>query len=104
MEREQATKFIYDLLRALIAVISQTLCKLKDGSGRAAAYEVMLGTAAIRNLIRENKIAQMYSSIQTGNAAGMMTLDQCLADLVRRNVIAPSEARAKAKTPENFPG
>jgi twitching motility protein PilT len=92
------------LSESLIGVISQTLCKLKDGTGRAAAYEIMLGTAAIRNLIRENKIAQMYSSIQTGNAAGMQTLDQCLADLVRRNIVAPAEARQKAKFPENFPG
>jgi twitching motility protein PilT len=64
----------------------------------------MLGNAAIRNLIRENKVAQMYSSIQTGNSAGMQTLDQNLSDLVRRNVISPSEARGKAKFPENFPG
>jgi twitching motility protein PilT len=85
-------------------VISQTLCKLKDGSGRVAAHEIMLGTAAVRNLIRENKIAQMYSAIQTGQAMGMQTLDQNLADLVRRNVISASEARGKAKTPENFPG
>jgi len=92
------------LSESLIGVISQTLCKTKDGNGRVAAHEIMLGTAAIRNLIRENKIAQMYSSIQTGNAAGMQTLDQCLADLVRRNQIAPSEARQKAKFPENFPG
>ncbi|MFL6677274.1 MAG: type IV pilus twitching motility protein PilT [Burkholderiaceae bacterium] len=92
------------LSESLIGVISQTLCKTKDGAGRVAAHEIMLGTAAIRNLIRENKIAQMYSSIQTGNAAGMQTLDQCLADLVRRNQISPSEARQKAKFPENFPG
>jgi twitching motility protein PilT len=64
----------------------------------------MLGTAAIRNLIRENKIAQMYSSIQTGQNMGMQTLDQCLADLVRRNVISTGEARVKARSPENFPG
>ena len=59
---------------------------------------------AIRNLIRENKVAQMYSSIQTGNSAGMQTLDQNLTDLVRRNIISPAEARGKAKIPENFPG
>ena len=92
------------LSESLVAVISQTLCKTKDGSGRVAAHEIMLGTAAIRNLIRENKVAQMYSSIQTGNNQGMQTLDQNLTDLVRRNVIAASEARAKAKMPENFPG
>ena len=92
------------LSESLIGVISQTLCKTKDGTGRVAAHEIMLGTAAIRNLNRESKIAQMYSAIQTGNSVGMQTLDQNLADLVRRNVVAPSEARAKAKFPENFPG
>ncbi len=92
------------LSESLIGVISQTLCKLKDGTGRVAAHEIMLGTPAIRNLIREAKVAQMYSSIQTGNAMGMQTLDQNLVDLVRRNLITPAEARGKAKTPENFPG
>ncbi|GLS97472.1 twitching mobility protein [Piscinibacter gummiphilus] len=92
------------LSESLVAVISQTLCKLKDGTGRVAAHEIMLGTPAIRNLIRENKIAQMYSSIQTGNSVGMQTLDQNLVDLVRRNIISPAEARGKAKSPENFPG
>jgi len=89
---------------SLVAVISQTLCKLKDGSGRVAAHEIMLGTAAIRNLIREAKVAQMYSSIQTGNNLGMQTLDQNLSELVRRNIVTPAEARSKAKFPENFPG
>jgi twitching motility protein PilT len=69
-----------------------------------AAYEIMVGSPAIRNLIRENKVAQMYSAIQTGQAFGMQTLDQHLADLVRRQVIAPVEARSQARTPENFPG
>ncbi|GLS15648.1 MULTISPECIES: type IV pilus twitching motility protein PilT [Hydrogenophaga] len=92
------------LSESLVAVVAQTLCKLKDGSGRVAAHEIMIGTSAIRNLIRENKVAQMYSAIQTGNSMGMQTLDQNLADLVRRNVISPAEARGKAKIPENFPG
>jgi twitching motility protein PilT len=92
------------LSESLVAVIAQSLCKVKDGSGRAAAFEVMLGTSAIRNLIRENKIAQMYSAIQTGQNMGMQTLDQCLTDLVRRNVVSAAEARTKAKFPENFPG
>ena len=92
------------LSESLVAVVSQTLCKLKDGTGRVAAHEIMLGTAAIRNLIRENKVAQMYSAIQTGNSMGMQTLDQNLADLVRRNIVSPAEARGKAKFPENFPG
>ena len=92
------------LSESLQAVISQTLCKTKDGQGRVAAHEIMLGTAAIRNLIREGKVAQMYSSIQTGSGQGMQTLDQNLTDLVRRGLISAAEARGKAKTPENFPG
>ncbi|MCL1962558.1 MAG: type IV pilus twitching motility protein PilT [Desulfovibrionaceae bacterium] len=92
------------LSESLQAVISQSLLKTKDGQGRVAAFEIMLGTPAIRNLIREAKVAQMYSSIQTGNALGMQTLDQHLAELVRRNVISAAVARASAKIPENFPG
>jgi twitching motility protein PilT len=92
------------LSESLQAVISQTLLKTKDSSGRVAAHEVMVGTPAIRNLIREAKVAQMYSAIQTGSNVGMQTLDQNLTDLVRRNVIAVATARASAKTPENFPG
>jgi twitching motility protein PilT len=91
------------LSESLRAVISQSLLKRKSG-GRVAAHEIMIGTAAIRNLIREAKIAQMYSSIQTGNSVGMQTLDQNLTDLVKRNVISAAEARTKAKIPENFPG
>lgn len=92
------------LSESLQAVISQTLLKTKDGSGRVAAHEIMLGTPAIRNLIREAKIAQMYSAIQTGSNVGMQTLDQNLTDLVRRNIISSSAARFAAKIPENFPG
>ncbi|HYD96406.1 MAG TPA: type IV pilus twitching motility protein PilT [Noviherbaspirillum sp.] len=92
------------LSESLQAVISQTLLKTKDGSGRVAAHEIMLGTPAIRNLIREAKVAQMYSAIQTGSSIGMQTLDQNLTDLVRRNVISAAAARAAAKIPENFPG
>src|SRR6202008_594967 len=73
------------LSESLQAVISQTLLKTKAGDGRIAAHEIMLGTPAIRNLIRENKIAQMYSSIQTGQQLGMQPLDQHLVELVRRN-------------------
>ncbi len=92
------------LSESLQAVISQTLLKTKDGAGRVAAHEIMIGTPAIRNLIREAKIAQMYSAIQTGSNVGMQTLDQNLTDLVRRNVISSSAARFAAKIPENFPG
>jgi twitching motility protein PilT len=92
------------LSESLQAVISQALLKTKDGSGRVAAHEIMIATPAIRNLIREAKIAQMYSSIQTGSNVGMQTLDQTLTDLVRRNVISSATARSAAKTPDNFPG
>ncbi len=92
------------LSESLVAVISQALIKLKDGSGRVAAHEIMVGTPAIRNLIRENKVAQMYSMIQTGSQFGMQTLDQCMIELVRRNVIGAAEARLYAKSPELFPG
>jgi twitching motility protein PilT len=92
------------LSESLQAVISQTLLKTKDGGGRVAAHEIMIGTPAIRNLIREAKIAQMYSAIQTGSNVGMQTLDQNLTDLVRRNVISSAAARFAAKIPENFPG
>jgi twitching motility protein PilT len=90
------------LSESLIAVISQSLLKRKDGTGRLAAHEIMLGTPAIRNLIRENKIAQMYSVIQTSLGQGMQTLDQCLQDLVRRNLISNNEARLSAKQGEMF--
>jgi twitching motility protein PilT len=92
------------LSESLVAIISQTLLKRKDDSGRIAAHEIMVATPAIRNLVRENKIAQMYSTIQTGNNVGMQTLDQNLIDLVRRNAISAQTARAVAKVPENFPG
>jgi twitching motility protein PilT len=92
------------LSESLQAVISQTLLKTRDGAGRVAAHEIMIGTPAIRNLIREGKVAQMYSSIQTGGSSGMQTLDQNLTELLRRNVITAATARAAAKIPENFPG
>ncbi len=89
------------LSESLQAVISQTLLK-KSGGGRVAAHEIMIGTPAIRNLIREDKVAQMYSAIQTGASLGMQTLDQCLLDLVRKGLVTPEAAREKAKQPENF--
>jgi twitching motility protein PilT len=92
------------LSESLKAVISQTLCKTMDGKGRVAAHEIMVGTPAIRNLIREAKVAQMYSAIQTGQQFGMQTLDQNLQDLVKKKIISPGEARAKAANKDNFPG
>jgi len=98
-----------EMLRAMLseslqAVISQTLCKTVQGDSRIAAHEILIATNAVRNLIRESKVAQIYSAIQTGSAVGMQTLDQHLTDLVRDKRIHPSEARHKAKIPANFPG
>jgi twitching motility protein PilT len=90
------------LSESLVAVISQVLCRRKDGSGRVAAHEIMIGTNAIRNLIRENKISQMYSSMQTGQNVGMQTLEHKLQDLLRQQLISLEEARSKAKQPEHF--
>lgn len=98
-EKEMMRAMLSESLRA---VISQTLLKTKDGNGRVAAHEIMIGTPAIRNLIRESKIAQMYSAIQTGQALGMQTLDQNLADLVKRNIVSSAEARSKATNKDNF--
>ena len=89
------------LSESLQAVISQTLLK-KIGGGRVAAHEIMLGTPAIRNLIREDKVARMYSAIQTGGSIGMQTLDSCLKGLLAKGLISRDSAREKAKTPENF--
>ena len=89
------------LSESLQAVVAQTLLK-KVGGGRVAAHEIMLGTPAIRNLIREDKVAQMYSAIQTGGGMGMQTLDGCLKGLVDQGVITAATAREKAKMPENY--
>jgi twitching motility protein PilT len=95
-----------DMVRSMLSeslegVISQTLLKKPKG-GRIASHEIMVGTPAIRNLIRENKVAQMYSSIQTGAAHGMKTMDQALLELVNKGLISKEAARDKAKMPQNF--
>ncbi|MHA6844396.1 type IV pilus twitching motility protein PilT [Ralstonia syzygii] len=90
------------LSESLEAVISQTLLKTRDGSGRVAAHEIMICTPAIRHLIRENKISQMYSMMQTSSGLGMQTLDQCLAELIKRSAINYADARAIAKNPDAF--
>ena len=97
-EKEMVRAMLSESLRA---VISQTLLK-RIGGGRIAAHEIMIGTPAIRNLIREGKIAQMYSAIQTGQAAGMQTLDQCLKELLQKGMITKEEARFKAQHKEEF--
>jgi twitching motility protein PilT len=98
-EKEMVRAMLSESLRA---VISQTLLKTKDGTGRVAAHEIMICTPAIRNLIREAKVPQMYSSIQTGGALGMQTLDQCLQNLVKQGLVSISDARSKATNKELF--
>ncbi len=97
-EKEMVRAMLSESLRA---VISQTLLK-KVGGGRIAAHEIMIGTPAIRNLIREGKIAQMYSAIQTGQGSGMQTLDQNLTELLAKGLINKEEARFRAANKENF--
>jgi twitching motility protein PilT len=89
------------LSESLRSVIAQTLLK-KNGGGRVAAWEIMIGTPAIRNLIREDKVAQMYSAIQTGHGHGMITLDQYLQDLLAKGMINKLDARAKAVNKDTF--
>ncbi len=89
------------LSESLRSVVSQTLLK-KIGGGRVAAHEIMIGTPAIRNLIREAKIAQMYSAIQTGQAHGMQTLDQNLKDMVKKGLITRADAKAKAQNKDSL--
>ena len=97
-EKDMVRSMMSESLRA---VISQTLMK-KQGGGRVAAHEIMIGTPAIRNLIRENKIAQMFSAIQTGHQFGMQTLDQDLKRLLEKNVVTREEASLKAANKDAF--
>jgi twitching motility protein PilT len=97
-EKEMVRAMLSESLRA---VISQSLLK-RIGGGRVAAHEIMIGTPAIRNLIREGKIAQMYSAIQTGQSAGMQTLDQCLKEMLQKGMITKEEARFRAQNKEDF--
>ena len=98
-EKEMVRSMLSESLRA---VISQTLLKTKDGKGRVAAHEILISTPAVRNLIRENKIAQIGSVLQTGQNSGMQTLDQCLQGLVRQNRITLEMARSKAQNPDQL--
>jgi twitching motility protein PilT len=84
------------------AVITQTLLKKRAGGGRIAALEVLIGTPAVRNLIREGKIHQIPSAMQTGQKVGMQTLDMALIDLVRRNMVTIEEAESRTLTPNLF--
>ena len=98
-EKEMIRAMLSESLRA---VISQTLLKTKDGQGRVAAHEIMVGTSAIRNLIREAKVAQMYSAIQTGRKDGMQTLDQNMKELVEKGLITAKMAMEKAVNKDVF--
>lgn len=89
------------LSESLQAVVAQNLLK-KNGGGRVAAHEIMICTSAIRNLIREDKVAQMYSAIQTGQNAGMQTLEQCLRQLVNENIVAKAVALDAANNKDMF--
>ncbi|ENY72300.1 type IVa pilus ATPase TapT [Aeromonas diversa] len=89
------------LSESLRAVISQTLLK-RIGGGRVAAHEIMIGIPAVRNLIREDKVPQLYSVIQTGMTHGMQTMDQCLKQLVGRGVVTQQDARSKAADPNSI--
>ncbi|MGQ7349743.1 type IV pilus twitching motility protein PilT [Quadrisphaera oryzae] len=99
---EQQEQVRTQLAGAIQGVVCQTLCKTADGKGRAVATEVMMATPAIRNLIREGKTHQIYSAMQAGAAHGMHTMDQHLADLVRRGRVTRGEAAEKAHSPEDF--
>jgi twitching motility protein PilT len=90
------------LSESLQGVLAQTLCKTADGCGRVAALEIMRGTPAIRHLIREHKVAQMVSVMQSGMDQGMQTLDQHLSQLVRSGRISADQARLHARFPETI--
>jgi len=90
------------LSESLRAVISQTLMKKADGAGRVAALEIMIGVPAVRNLIREAKIHQIPSIMQTGTQYGMQTLDQVLVELVMKRVVTQDEAITKTTNPNLF--
>ncbi|MCL5849297.1 type IV pilus twitching motility protein PilT [Neisseria meningitidis] len=90
------------LSESLTAVISQNLLKTRDGNGRVASHEILIANPAVRNLIRENKITQINSVLQTGQASGMQTMDQSLQSLVRQGLIAPEVARKRAQNSESM--
>jgi len=89
------------LSESVQSVISQALLK-KIGGGRCAAHEVLVGTPALRNLIRENKVAQMYSAMQTGQRYGMQTMDQNLEKLVKDRLVTKEHAREHAMNKDKF--
>jgi twitching motility protein PilT len=87
---------------ALQGVITQTLVPTADGAGRAVACEILIPTAAVRNLLREGKTHQIYSVMQTGGALGMQTMDAALAALVRAGKITQTLAESRSSTPDEL--
>lgn len=92
------------LSESLQAVVSQALLKTKDGTGRVAAHEIMVCNSAVRNLIREAKVAQITGMLPTQKQIGNQTLDQCMLELVKRGTVTMAEARLKAINKDQFPG
>jgi twitching motility protein PilT len=84
------------------AIVSQVLLKRRDGRGLVPALEIMIGTPAVRNLIREGKVAQLPSAIQTGQKFGMMTLDQSLKELVSKGIVDKEQCLYFASSPNVF--
>jgi twitching motility protein PilT len=99
-ERQEQIRAMFS--ESLLAIIAQALIPTRDGKGRVAAYEILIGVPAVRNLIREQKVAQIGSVIQTGASYGMVSLDQALKDLVMRGKIAQEEAAKRALNPKLF--
>jgi twitching motility protein PilT len=91
------------LSESLRAVVSQRLVRRADGHGRVPALEILLGTRAVANLIREQKTFQVRSILQTGAAQGMCLLDASLAQLVKDRVVAREDALAHAEDPRAIP-
>jgi twitching motility protein PilT len=99
---EQQQQIRMQLSVVLLGVLSQTLLPNAQGTGRVAAFELMVATPSVRNLIREGKTHQLYMDIQTGAEFGMQTLDSCLLNLVRKGLVDFEDAIAKSSNPRDF--
>jgi twitching motility protein PilT len=99
---EQQSQVRAQFAESIQAIISQVLLKRRDGRGLVAALEIMIGTPAVRNLIREGKVAQLPSAIQTGQKFGMITLDQSLKELVSKNIVDRDQCLYLASSPNIF--
>jgi twitching motility protein PilT len=99
---EQQEQIRAQFAESIQAIISQVLLKRRDGRGLVPALEIMIGTPAVRNLIRENKVAQLPSAIQTGQKFGMISLDQSLKDLVSRSIVEKEQCLYLATNPNVF--